>query len=132
MDSTQLKVKNKLGLNYSQVNGYKIIYDFISSFSFCQATGNNIYAKDVSLYEIKLQHGLKKINIPFATRRLIEKIGTERIHLFFSPHAYPRKFESFCKNLLAEKAQLREYYTPGLICIEKIDVVELEFEDGVA
>jgi len=129
LDATQIMVKNKLGLNYDQVKAYKIIYDFIGRFAFCQSDSNNIYAKEISLHDIKLEYKSKLNAIPHATRRILEKIGTESIHLFFCPHAYPKKFEDFCKKLLAQRAQMRDYYVPGLICVHKSAVVEVEYEE---
>lgn len=128
LDPVQLKVKNKLGINYSQVNGYKIIYNFISRFAFCQVNSNNINRKDITLYDIKLEHDGMRRDIPTETRKILEKIGTEKLYLYFSPHEYPKKFENFCTKMLEKRAKLSEYYTQGLLCTEKRDMIEVTYE----
>ena len=128
LDSVQMKAKNKLGLTFNQVAAYKIIYNFVSRFSFVQALSNNIYSKDATLSEIKLQDGTKLNEIPRSTKALLMEIGTDRVHIFFSPYAYAYEFEKFCERLRQQRAQMTDYVCRGLICIHKTKVFEVEYE----
>ena len=129
LDATQTIVKNKLGLTGQQVYAYKVIYDFICKFSFCQFDGNNIYSIDNQIHDIKIEHNGIRNHIPVKTYQIIKKIGTHNLGLYFSPHAYPSKFKSFCKKMRSEKAQITDYYTPGLLIVDKLVVEESYYEE---
>ena len=124
MDAVQTIVKNKLGLTGHQVWAYKEMYDFIGRFSFCQSKENDLYSKELKLSDIKLEHNGGRYPIPSRTRQIIDKIGSDKLWMYFSPYAYEKKFENFCKKMREEKAQMSDYYAPGLLVIEKIEVIE--------
>ena len=131
LDATQTIVKNKLGLNYSQINGYKIIYDFICKFAFCQSASNNIYAIDYQIQDIKLADGAILNSIPHRTREIVNAIGTHSLHIYFSPHAYKTKFLNFCEKMRAARAQMRDYVVTGCL-VQTKGAFEVEYDMGAA
>ena len=130
MDAIQTMVKDKLGLTGQQVWAYKEMYNFIGRFSFSQGSEQNVWSKEISIFDLKIEHKGVKDKIPTKARQLIEKIGTENLWMYFSPHAYTLKFESFCKKMFNEKAQMRDYYTPGILVVDKIIVKETDYEEA--
>jgi hypothetical protein len=129
MDAIQNIVKNKLGLTGQQVWAYKEMYNFIGRFSFCQGEETNIWSKNTSLFDIKIEYKGEKKMIPMKVLEIIEKIGTDNLWMYFSPYAYEKKFESFCKKMFSEKAQMADYYTPGVIVIDRIVMHETEYAE---
>lgn len=134
MDNTQLIVKNRLGLTEMQIEAFKNIYDFISRFAGVQQANWNQDITLYSVFDLKIQSrkGGTLHRVPKKTFEIISAIGTEELYKHFSPHAYPTKFETFCKKLMASgKVVMSDYVIDGLIVFDKVkvEVEEYEYQD---
>lgn len=125
LDPTQTIVKNKHGYSNSQMIGFKMIYDFISRFAFADHFDGEKY----ETFEIKLEDKYGNLNeVPKNTMDIVEKIGFDKINLFFSPQAYPKKFEDFCKKMYELRAQPSDYIEYGLLTYKRIYSKTVNYE----
>lgn len=135
LDKTQIIIKNKLGLTDMQIEMFKAIYDFVSRFSgVLQASWN----QDIALHKIEeLRIEPRKSNtlvpVPPKTLEIIKSVGTTELYKYFSPHVYPKMFESFCRKLMRGRVIFGDYVAVGLIAFDDTPayvVEEVEYQDG--
>jgi len=122
LNPTELQAKNRLGLDKKAVIGFSEIYDFISRFAGVLEDEGRRY----NWIDVKMSNGER---IPPKTYDIISKIGSDRLFLYFSPMEYSRKFEGFCKKLMATKrVNYKDYVCPGVITLNPIEVEVTDYE----
>lgn len=97
---------------------FREIYDFI-----CRFADPSFAEKGVI---VEMENGDP---IPGKTRGIVNTIGYDKLYLYFSPQAYPKKFFRFCEKLI-KTGRIRsvDYLHNGVIATRTIPVEVSEYE----
>ena len=100
---------------------FKEIYDFISRFA------DPSYAStEHEIVTLKMEKG----DIPVETLQIIHTIGADKLSLYFSPQAYPKKFFRFCEKLiLTKRISSEDYIADGVIVASRVPFTTTRYSD---
>ena len=110
-----LKESGYSAVDKKHIIHFKEIYDFICRFA-------------DPAYTVNIRLRMSDGEVPRETMRIVNTIGADKLYLYFSPQAYPKRFYRFCEKLIRTKSiRSMDYLSGGTIIAEEINVEVMDY-----